>query len=176
MKMLSNLPKTTQLIREEPGFELRQPDSTIHVPDHVRRRKTGSFMTFHHCHQRTGHVPFRACKPGVPVPALHLGMEQLPSTDPQQHPCNTHDTSVVKGHFLLATSPGGKATNPDDRRNERHKRKGGASMSAMKTNVLSKAGGRQEGTNHQEDIRPTNSLLAGQKEGDISLPGDGLKK
>ena len=63
--MLSRVPKATQLIRGELGFKPRQPGSKIDALNHAkRRRKTGSF---HHCHQRTGDVTFRAvtqeCRP-----------------------------------------------------------------------------------------------------------------
>ena len=48
----------------------------------------------------------------------------------------------------------------------------GQEAPATQTNPLSKAEKSQEETKCQEDIRPVNSLLADQKEGVFSLPGD----
>ena len=108
-------------------MELRLTDSKIHALK-LREGEKPAPLQLLPLSSKDGEVPFKVCELGVPTFALGLGA--LPAADGLQQlqaasPTAPTGTSVVEGSFLVANSPCEKSTNPQDRRNEKHKKREG---------------------------------------------------
>lgn len=121
-----------------------------------RKRKTGFFTTFHHCHQKIGSIPFKDHNPGVPAFALNLGTPHMADHLQQLHPASPTptNTSVVKEVFISNNFSVWKCHESQGQKKREAKKERQLHLQQRKTNPLSNAAKRQDELKQQEDIRP----------------------